>query len=210
MTSLSGQAEFWDERYRGDSYAFGKTPNAFLVSQSHYLSPGLRALVPGDGEGRNGVWLAGQGLTVDTVDVSPLGVEKARKLAAERGVIIGTEIADLLSWDWPRNRYDLVAALYVHFFDTDRPRMHRAMIEALKPGGILIFEAFSLAQAEMKKKYHSGGPPNTDMLYSNEKLSADFKDAEMLLLEETIVELDEGHRHKGPAAVIRAIVRKPA
>jgi SAM-dependent methyltransferase len=206
---MAGQAEFWDERYRGEGFAFGTEPNVFLASQSEYLKPGLRALLPGDGEGRNGVWLAQRGLSVDTVDVSPLAVAKAHKLAETRGAKLNIELADLTSWTWPQACYDIVAALYVHFFDTDRPRMHRAMLGALKPGGILIMEAFRIEQLEMKKLYGSGGPKTADMLHSKAKLASDFEGASILLLEEAIVELDEGHRHKGPAAVVRAIVQIP-
>jgi SAM-dependent methyltransferase len=207
---MTGQAEFWDERYRGEGFAFGTEPNVFLASQSEYLKPGLRALVPGDGQGRNGIWLAQRGLLVDTVDVSPLAVAKAQELAKARGAKLNIELADLTSWTWPQDRYDIVAALYVHFFDSDRPRMHRAMLGALKPGGILIMEAFRIEQLEMKKLYGSGGPKTADMLHSREKLVQDFEGASILLLEEAVTELDEGHRHKGPAAVVRAIVQKPA
>jgi protein-L-isoaspartate O-methyltransferase len=207
---LSGQAEFWDERYGGADFAFGTEPNAFLVSQAHYLKPGSRALVPGDGEGRNGVWLAQQGLIVDTVDVSPLGVAKARKFAQERGVEVNAQIADLLTWNWPKDTYDIVAALYVHFFDADRPSMHRAMLKALKPSGILILEAFSLQQLEMKKLYQSGGPGTPDMLYSKDKLASDFAGYSVIMLEEAATELNEGHRHKGHAAVVRAVVARGA
>lgn len=203
------QAEFWDERFRGGGFAFGIAPNAFLASQARYLKPGLRAFVPGDGEGRNGVWLAEQGLIVESVDVSPLGAAKALDLAKSRGVTINAGIGDLLSWTWPRSTFDIVAALYLHFFDADRPRMHAAMLDALKPGGILILEAFNTDQIEMRAKHGSGGPKTTDMLYSKEKLAADFAKASILLLEEAVVELDEGHRHKGPAAVVRGIVQKP-
>ncbi len=206
---MTGQAEFWDERYCGEGFAFGTAPNEFLVSQSHYLKPGLAALVPGDGEGRNGVWLAKQGLMVDTVDVSPLGVAKAKKFAEASGVKINAELADLLTWDWPSRRYDIVAALYLHFFDPDRPRMHRAMLEALMPGGILILEAFRPEQIEMRKVHHSGGPKTADMLYSIAKLTDDFAGASILLLEEAVVELHEGSRHSGLAAVIRAVVQRP-
>lgn len=206
---MSGQAEFWDERFRGDAFAFGTEPNAFLVSQAHYLKPGQSALVPGDGEGRNGVWLARQGLIVDTVDVSPLGVAKAKALAYARGVEINAHIADLLEWDWPRERYDIVAALYIHFFDLDRPRMHRAMLDALKPGGILILESFRVEQLEFQKIHRSGGPKAADMLCSRAKLKSDFAGAGFLLLEEAEVDLDEGYRHKGRAAVIRAVIQKP-
>ncbi len=206
---MNDQAEFWDERYRGEGFAFGTTPNAFLVSQAQCLRPGLRVLVPGDGEGRNGVWLAEQGLIVDTVDVSPLGVAKARELAKARGVTINAVEADLLAWAWPRDAYDVVAALYIHFFDADRPGMHRAMVDALKPGGILILEAFNPNQLDLQKQHRSGGPKTADMLYSKAKLERDFAGTSILHLEEATVELAEGHRHKGPAAVIRAVVQKP-
>ncbi len=206
---MSGQAEFWDERYRGEGFSFCTGPNAFLASQAHYLKPGMRALVPGDGEGRNGVWLAQQGLAVDTVDVSPIGAAKAQAFAKARGVEIAAQIADLLDWDWPLDRYDIVAALYIHFFDTDRPRMHRAMLDALKPGGIVILESFRIEQLEFQKLHGSGGPRSADMLCSRAKLEADFAGATFLLLEEAEVELDEGPRHKGRAAVIRSVIQKP-
>ncbi len=206
---MNDQAAFWDERYKGDGFAFGTAPNAFLVSQAQYLKAGQRALAPGDGEGRNGVWLAEQGLIVDTVDVSPLGVAKAKKLAQASCVSINAIEADLLAWNWPRDAYDIVAALHIHFFDSERPRMHRAMLDALKPGGVLILEAFRPEQLELQKTHGSGGPKTADMLYSKAKLAEDFAGAETLLLEEATVELDEGHRHKGLAAVIRAVVKKP-
>ena len=206
---MSGQAEFWNQRYSGEGFSFGTEPNAFLASQAHRLKPGMRALVPGDGEGRNGVWLAQQGLAVDTVDVSPVGAAKAQALAKARGVEIGAQIADLLDWDWPRERYDIVAALYIHFFDGDRPRMHRAMLDALKPGGLIVLESFRIEQLEFQKSHSSGGPREASMLCSRAKLEADFAGCRFLLLEEADVELDEGLRHKGPAAVIRAVVQKP-
>jgi SAM-dependent methyltransferase len=206
---MSGQAEFWNERYSGEDFSFGTEPNVFLASQADRLKPGMRALVPGDGEGRNGVWLAQQGLAVDTVDVSATGAAKAQALAKERGVEIGTEVADLLDWDWPRDGYDIVAALYIHFFDTDRLRMHRAMLDALKPGGLIILESFRIEQLEFQKVHNSGGPRSADMLCSRAKLEADLAGAKFLTLEEADVDLNEGRRHKGPAAVIRAIVQKP-
>ncbi len=206
---MNDQAAFWDERYKGEDFAFGTTPNEFLASQAHHSKPGLRVLVPGDGEGRNGVWLAEQRLIVDTVDVSPLGVAKAKRLAKGRGVEINAMLADLLTWAWPRNAYDIVAALYIHFFDSDRPTMHRAMLAALKPGGILILEAFRPEQLELQKIHRSGGPKTADMLYSTAKLAEDFTGASILNLEEAVVDLAEGRRHSGKAAIIRAVVKKP-
>jgi len=97
----------------------------------------------------------------------------------------------------------------VHFFDADRPQMHRAMLDALKPGGILILEAFRPEQLEMQKLYRSGGPKTADMLYSKANLAGDFGAASMIHLEEALVELAEGQRHSGMAAVIRALVQRP-
>lgn len=206
---MTGQAEFWNERYRGEGFSFGTEPNVFLASQVHHLKPGMRALVPGDGEGRNGVWLAQQGLIVDSVDISPIAIGKAKALAEARGVRINANAADLLDWDWPQEEYDLVAALYIHFFDADRPAMHRAMLKALKPGGIIIFESFRTEQIEFQKVHGSGGPRTADLLASKGKLESDFAGANILFLEEADVDLREGPRHKGPAAVIRAVIRKP-
>lgn len=200
------QAAFWNRRYSDERYIFGKKPNVFLTQHAHLLRPGMRALVPGDGEGRNGVWLAKQGLIVDSVDVAEKGIEKARKLAAEAGVSPNFILADLRDWDWPREAYEIVAALYVQFSDADRPAMHRAMMDALKPGGILLIEAFSLRQLDLQKAHHSGGPREASMLFSAEKLRADFASRRMLHLEELEIDLDEGHRHSGRAAVVRCVV----
>ncbi len=83
------------------------------------------------------------------------------------------------------------------------------MLDALKPGGILILEAFRPEQLELQKIHRSGGPKTADMLYSRTKLAEDFAGTSILDLEEATVELAEGRRHKGVAAVIRAVVRKP-
>ncbi len=201
---------FWEKRYDGEGFAFGTEPNEFLKAQAHRLAPGMRALVPGDGEGRNGVWLAEQGLIVDTLDISAKAVAKAKALAAMRGVSINAAQADLTTWAWPEGLYDIVAAIYVHFTDAQRPAMHKAMFDALKPAGLFMLEAFHPDQIEIQKTEHSGGPKTPDMLYSAEKLRNDLPGAEFLLLDETVVDLDEGHRHKGKGAVVRMIARRPA
>ena len=98
--------EFWNRRYASDDYVFGTAPNAFLASQLHRLQPGQRALSVADGEGRNSVWLAEQGLAVTAVEFSANAIEKARKLAAERGVSPQFELADVLRHDWGRGGLD--------------------------------------------------------------------------------------------------------
>lgn len=198
-------ADFWNSRYAEPGYAYGTEPNAFLVSKKEYLKPGGKALAVADGEGRNGVWLAQQGLGVLSVDASEVGLRKAQELAADRGVTIRTEKVDLTTWQWPGQKFDVVVAIYVHFPPEVRARMHRRMFEALKPGGILILEAFTPAQLS----YQSGGPPVVEMLYTADMLRIDFAGGEILLMEDAITELAEGKYHRGPAAVVRLVLRRP-
>lgn len=195
--------DFWDTRFSEPGFAYGTEPNAFLVSQRKYLRAGIKALAVADGEGRNGVWLAQQGVDVLSVDASAVGLRKARELAATRGVAIRTELADLTTWKWPEQEFDLVAAIFIHFMPEFRARMHASMLRALKPGGILIIEAFTPKQLE----YKTGGPPVQEMLYTAEMLREDFKSGEILLLEETLTELSEGHYHRGRAAVVRLVAK---
>lgn len=196
--------DFWEQRYSEEGYAYGTAPNAFLSSQAARLAPGMKALVVGDGEGRNGVWLAEQGLAVTSVDYAEAGLNKARGLAASRGVTLHTLCTDLNHWDWPVSEYDLVVSIFLHFPSTIRPVMHAHMLEALKPGGLLIMEAFTKEQLN----YKSGGPPVEDMLFSRDMLAEEFSNAELLLLEEVVVSLDEGPYHRGDGAVVRLVARK--
>jgi cyclopropane fatty-acyl-phospholipid synthase-like methyltransferase len=196
--------DFWNERYAEDGFAYGTQPNAFLHSQIGLLSKGDSVLVVGDGEGRNGVWLAERGMQVLTVDYSEAGVAKANSLAIERGVKINTQLADLNEWDWPIDAFDAVVSVFLHFPSDNRTNLHHHMIEALKPGGLILMEAFNKDQLS----YKSGGPPVEDMLYSKDILASDFNALEIELLEELITELDEGQYHSGPGAVVRLLGRK--
>lgn len=202
--------DFWNQRYAEPGFAYGTEPNAFLASQHGRLRPGMMALAVADGEGRNGVWLACQGLDVLSVDASEVGQRKTREFAAQRGVRVRTEQADLAHWQWPVARFDLVAAIYAHFPPDIRPAMHRAMYEALAPGGILVLEAFGPQQLN----FQSGGPRTPEMLYTVALLRADLANVAptpaYLHLEETLTELDEGRYHRGRAAVLRALVQRPA
>ena len=82
-----------------NEYIFGTRPNAFLTSQEKHLVAGSRVLAVADGKGRNGVWLAERGCKVCAVDISPVAVEKAKKLALDRKVDIEFVIADLMKWE---------------------------------------------------------------------------------------------------------------
>ena len=105
----------WDERYSAPGYLFGKEPAAFLANRADHLTPGLKGLAVADGEGRNSVFMAEKGVAVTAIDASEVALEKARGLAAERGVEIDFRAVDVLHWDWPEAAYDLVVGVFIQF-----------------------------------------------------------------------------------------------
>lgn len=198
---------FWDQRYAEPGYKYGVEPNAFLVEQAHRLVPGGCVLLPGDGEGRNSVWLALLGHNVLAVDSSAVGLEKARRLAAERGAQIGTLQADLADWVPAPASADAVVMTFVHLPSSIRRTVHRRLAEALAPGGWMIIEAFDRTQLGRR----SGGPKDADMLYPLELLREDFAgllDEAFAWAGETM--LDEGPGHRGAALVVRYVGQRPA
>ena len=215
---MTDHAARWEERFSRPGFMFGDAPNAFLRSQAHLFAPvaaipGARVLVPGDGEGRNGVWLAEQGLDVLSLDLAEAGMRKARALAAERGVQIEARQADLTRWAWPDAAFDAVVSVFVHLPPAERQVVHAGMWRALRPGGLLVMEAFRPEQAAVQRRSPdgrgSGGPPDPALLFSAAVLRGDFPGAEWLLLEETETILAEGTHHVGPAAVTRGVARRP-
>jgi SAM-dependent methyltransferase len=201
---VSVMKDFWNNRFADDGFAYGTQPNRFLQSHQRLLKPGLKALLPGDGEGRNGVWLASLGLEVTSVDYSEVGIAKINRLADERQLTINTRCADLTSMDWPVDEFDLLVAIFIHFPSNIRNDMHHKFIGALKPGGQLIFEAYDKQQLD----YGTGGPPVEDMLYTEEQLNEDFKDHNILHSEHLITDIHEGKYHDGRSSVLRFVVEK--
>ncbi|MCK8782973.1 class I SAM-dependent methyltransferase [Roseomonas sp. NAR14] len=198
-------ATAWDARYGGGDFQFGEAPNRYLESLTPRLRPGMRALAVGDGEGRNGVWLARQGLAVTAVDWSAAGLAKARALAAREGVALRTVVADLAAWDWPAAAFDLVAWVFVHLPPADRAVAARGAAASLAPGGLLALECFTPAQEGRR----SGGPRDRALLWSGAIVREAFAGLEVLECLEGTVRLDEGPRHQGEAEVVRALLRRP-
>ena len=196
--------KMWDERFSQHELIYGEKPNAFLAEQSSRFSRGMKLLVPADGYGRNGIWLAKQGFNVHTVDLSPIGVERARKAALAAGANLPIEQADLTTWNWPAKQFDGVLAIFLHLAPSDRTKVHASMLRTAKPGGLIILEAFSPAQLQ----HNSGGPKQVELLYTAEMLRQDFASADPLLLEEKETHISEGYMHSGSAAVVRAVFRK--
>ncbi|MCD6040706.1 MAG: putative methyltransferase [Burkholderiales bacterium] len=195
----------WNERFGAEEYIFGTAPNAFLASKAPLLRPGGRALCVADGEGRNSVWLAQQRLQVSAFDFSAVAVEKARRLARDRGVEVRYELASVYDWRWPEGAFDVVAAIFVQFADPAmRGFMFERMSAALKPGGLLLLEGYTPGQL----KYATGGPKNVEQLYTESMLRQAFAALEILELKAYEAELDEGSRHMGMSAVIDLVARK--
>ncbi len=195
----------WNERYAGDEYHFGTEPNAFLVSQAGLLKRGMRCLAVADGEGRNGVWLAQQGLDVLSVDSSPVAQEKAAKLAHQRGVTVKFEQVDLVQWDWGGNRFDVVVAIFIQFAPPGvREQMFAHIKHCLKPGGLLLLQGYTPHQLE----YGTGGPSQAENLYTEAMLRKEFADMEILHLLEHDDIIREGVGHSGMSALIDMVVLK--
>ena len=199
-------SEFWNARYSTDAYIFGTAPNVFLASQKDLIRPGMRALAIADGEGRNGVWLAEQGVQVHAIDVSPPALEKARNLAAERGVTLETELVDVLNWTWPEAAYDLVAAIFIQFAPPpERDRIIEGIRRTLKPGGVLILQGYTPKQIE----HGTGGPPSAAHMYTAELLRDWFGDWDIRHLAEHESFISEGTHHHGMSALVDLVAKKP-
>jgi len=199
-------ADFWNARYATDAYIFGTAPNAFLASQAGLIRPAMRALAIADGEGRNGVWLAEQGASVHAIDVSPLALDKARKLARERGVTLEFELADVLNWHWPQAAYDVVAAIFIQFAPPpERERIIAGIRRTLKPGGRLILQGYTPKQIE----FGTGGPSNPANLYTAALLRDWFGDWDIQHLVEHEDFISEGTHHHGQSALVDMVACKP-
>lgn len=197
----------WDARYDKPEYLFGEAPNAFLASQSARLRPGARALAIADGEGRNGVWLARQGLDVTSFDLSPRGVGKAKALAVRHGVSLDIRIADVASWAWTPATYDVVVGIFIQFAPPPlRARIFEGIVATLKPGGLLLLQGYTPRQLA----YGTGGPPEAANMYTPELLRASFEALEILALAEHDDVIKEGGGHDGMSALIDLVARKPA
>jgi SAM-dependent methyltransferase len=196
----------WDARFAGEDYHFGTAPNIFLACQESLLRPGMSVLCVADGEGRNSVWLARHGLHVTAFDISPVGVEKARRLARAAGVEVDYRIGDINAWDWNAAAYDLVVVIFIQFLaPAERAKVFAGIARAVAPGGYLVLQGYRPRQVE----YGTGGPPIPENMYNEPLLRESFGSFEILHLAEHDDVLDEGPRHRGMSALIDLVARKP-
>ncbi|MBE2251797.1 MAG: class I SAM-dependent methyltransferase [Myxococcus sp.] len=200
---MADPREFWNHRYAMPGFAYGTEPND-LVRE---LAPALKGpvLCLGEGEGRNAVFLAQQGLQVTAIDLSPVGLEKAAKLAAERGVALTTQVADLADFDLGTNRWGAVVSIWCHLPPWVRTRVHGALSAALVPGGAFVLEAYTPRQLA----FDTGGPKNAELLYEPDALRAELTGLVIERCVELEREVQEGDWHRGPSAVVQVLARKP-
>jgi SAM-dependent methyltransferase len=204
--AFASPATTWNQRFCGEQYLFGTTPNEWLREHAGQWQPGERVLCVADGEGRNSVWLAGRGLAVDAFDISPVGVAKARRLAAAQGVAVNYAVLDADACRWPAAVYDGVAAIFVQFADpAARRRLFANIIRTLKPGGTLVLQGYTPKQLE----YRTGGPPLLSHLYTESLLRAAFARMQIIELRKYEAEIADGTGHKGRSALIGMVARRP-
>lgn len=207
MTDTNPELERWNTRFSADGYLFGTAPNGFLAAQKKRLPKSGRALAIADGEGRNGVWLAQQGLEVVSLDFSKIALQKAERLAAEAEVPIETVAADLYHWDWPEAAFDVIAGIFFQFAPpAERARIFAGIEKALRPGGLLVIQGYRPEQVD----YGTGGPPHRENMYTEALLREAFGELEILHLESHDSEIAEGSGHVGMSALIDLVARKPS
>lgn len=199
--------EFWDQRYSDEEFAYGIEPNSFLAENYQRLPKG-KVLCLAEGEGRNGAFLASKGYQITAVDQSEVGVAKAQRLCQHLSTQMSTVAADLNEYDMGENKWDGIVAISAIVPPAIREKMHKAAVKALKPGGVLILEAYTLRHTQLPG---IGGPPaeQKQMFMSLEQLKQEFAGLQILHGLETEREMSEGRYHQGLSGVVQVIAQKP-
>lgn len=196
--------EFWDLRYSEPGFAYGMEPNTFFVEVLDSFSPG-RLLLPGEGEGRNAIYAAGNGWKVCAFDQSIVARDKALEWAASMDLQFDYRQINLEEFNCIKPVFDLIALIYIHMLPETRFQFHSQLSACLKPGGKIIMECFHKNQLS----YGTGGPPIEELLYHEDDIRADFIDLAIELCEERVLDISEGKYHSGQSSVVRLIANKP-
>jgi 2-polyprenyl-3-methyl-5-hydroxy-6-metoxy-1,4-benzoquinol methylase len=196
--------EMWNERYQKDEYFYGKTPNRFLESVFGLIPKGAQVLTIAEGEGRNAVFLASQGLEVTSIDFSQEGKNKAIKLADEKKVKLKYELCSLEDYDFGEKKWDAVVSIFCHMPALLRQSVHSRIERSLIDNGLFIIQSYNPEQL----KNNSGGPKDINMLYTSEILRKDFLTLRWIKLEHSVCEIQEGMGHQGLSAVLSGVAFK--
>lgn len=159
-----------------------------------------------DGEGRNSVYLASTGRRVSSVDLSEAGVAKTRRLARARGVTVDAVVADLASFDLGHDRWDGIVSIFAHLQAPVRVDLHQRVVTALRPGGVLLLEAYTPDQVGRG----TGGPPVPELTMTAAGLRDELQGPDVIRCVEVEREVVEGVGHTGTGSVVQMVARKPA
>ena len=195
---------FWNERYAGEGLVYGDAPNDFLARMADRFPPRGNALDIGAGEGRNALFLASRGLDVLAVDQSEVGMQKAQRLASERGLTLRTRAADLQEFDAEADSLDVVSSIFVHLPAALRAAVHERVRRWLKPGGVFVLEAYAPDQIGRG----TGGPSDPSLLASLETIVGELKGLEIEHRAALVRNVTEGQFHTGEASVVQVVARK--
>lgn len=195
----------WDIQYAQEGYAYGSEPNDFVREEAHRIPGGGRVLCLAEGEGRNAVHLASLGHRVVAVDQSRVGLEKARRLAAERGVTVDTVTMDLAELAMEPGGWDAIVSVWCHLPPGLRREVHGRVVRGLRPGGVLILEAYTPRQLD----YGTGGPPDPARLMTLKGLRDELAGLEFEVGREGEREIHEGRLHNGPSHTVQVVARHP-
>ena len=204
MSTGFGPKGYWDQRFAAQEFVYGEQANDFLRQHAAGLAAG-QALCLAEGEGRNAVFLAELGHQVCAQDISPIGLGKAKALAQRKGVNITTLCCDLAALDLKPNSLDLIAAIWMHVEPELRATVFEQAMEALRPGGHLLIEAYRPQQLN----FSSGGPARKELLIDAAQLQQELAALEPLILQEIERTISEGNAHQGRSAVVQFFGRRP-
>lgn len=193
----------WDERYSDSEYAYGTQPNDFLRANVAAIPKG-KVLSLAEGEGRNAVFLAQQGYEVTAVDASAVGIKKAQSLAEQNAVKVNFIQADLTEFDPGVAQWDGLVSIFFPLGSRDRKALHKRMINALKPAGVFLLEAYTPAQVHNQ----TGGGKEPDNLQTAQSVQTEWQGLHFTHLQELERDVVEGRYHTGLANVVQAIAKK--
>lgn len=197
----------WDKRYaEADRPMFGGVPNNYVVQT--VARPDFEArsvLCLADGDGRNGRYLAKQGLAVTGVDISTVGTELAIALDAEAETSVERIAADLADWQPEKDRrWGAVFMTYLHCEREVRQRAVELSTAYLEPGGWFVAEGFAANFGDGPRM----GPGDLTLLYDVAEFDRWLEGFELVEALTGTVRLQEGSRHQGHAQIVRYAARR--
>ena len=187
----SADATKWNERYRSGVEAAFEAPRDFLIAQAQHLPDWGLALDIAMGLGGNAGFLIARGLQVIGVDVSEVGVQRAK---ARWPSLMGA-VMDLRRYHWPPCSFDVILNFY--YCQRDLWPLYRSM---LKPGGVLIMETLTIETLRTRPDY------DASYLLQPDELRQAFAKWDVIVYREGWIEMKD----HSPRAVASLVARRPA